>query len=111
MQTEKLKQFFLKHPTIDIVYVALGVLFQDIEKAKAYLGGVIGKQVEIFTRKQSDEGVVSEGTPAPPITDEEEAAKLAELSESQNALSSEQVKEAMDKNHGGTVDEQGKKIS
>jgi hypothetical protein len=49
--SNKLKAFFESHPDTDTVFVALGVLFTDLEKAGKYVGGTSGK-VETFSREQ-----------------------------------------------------------
>ncbi len=48
---KKLTEYFETHPEATIVFVGLGVLFTDLEKAKAYCGGTSGKPIT-FTREQ-----------------------------------------------------------
>ena len=49
MLQQKVKEFFETHPENNIVFGALGLLFTEVEKANAYVGGT-GKGVETFTR-------------------------------------------------------------
>src|SRR4051794_11437359 len=51
MLKQKLKEFFQSRPEATVVFVALGVLFTDIEKATAYLGGVEKQTVATYTRE------------------------------------------------------------
>lgn len=48
---KKLTEFFETHPEATVVFVALGVLFTDLEKANTFCGGTSDKPVT-FTREQ-----------------------------------------------------------
>lgn len=101
MLEKKLKEFFKTHPEATVVFVALGTLFTDLDKAIKYLAGVTGKSVETFTRQQ----VVT--------ADDDELQKLIVAAEKEleekknaenelaaiNAIESKQVQELMDAPH------------
>lgn len=51
---KKCIDFFATHPEATVVFIALGVLFTDSEKANAYCGGTTAK-VETITKEQVEE--------------------------------------------------------
>lgn len=61
MNSEKLEEFFKTHPTTEVVYEAIGILFLDEGAAQKYLGGVRGHTV--ITHNRDGGAVVAEMKP------------------------------------------------
>ena len=49
---KKLVDFFETHPEATVVYVALGTLFTDLDKANNYCAGVSGSSAKTFTMEE-----------------------------------------------------------